>query len=425
MKILWLWQSVTAVFLTLLASPSLYAETLQQSWEEALQFDHSLQAVQQNTATAAAQLEVAKSARKPSVSLQAGYTLLDNAPASKTSFGELTVGEDKSLSFKAMAAYPLYTSGKIRSGINAADATLQASLTTESGERQSLKLKVAEAYVAVLRSKKGLAVANSHVDSLQSHARDVENMYKQDMVSRNDLLTAQVALADAQQQAIKADNGQDLARSSFNRLLGRPMDSAVELDELTPQPVDASLEVLTDKALGLRHELLALQNQIRALLLQASSIRADSGPQVALTGGYSYQQNEFQVHEGQWSVNLGLQWNVFDGDLIRHKASASERQAAALQELYADLRSAIALQVRQYWLDVQETGKRIAVTQKAIAQSEENLKVNRDRYENGISTNTEVLDAETLRTQSQNNYANAIYDAALATLRLKRATGVL
>jgi outer membrane protein TolC len=418
----------TAAVLTLLTPLIAFpvqAETLQQFWQQALQFDHSLKSAQQNTAAAEAQLEMAKAACKPGVSLQAGYTVLDNAPASKTSFGELTVGEDKSLSFKATATLPLYTSGKIRSGINAADAALQASRTNESSEIQSLKLKVAEAFVAVLRAKKGLEVANSHVDSLQSHARDVENMFTQDMVSRNDLLTAQVALADAQQQAIKVGNGLDLARSAFNRLLGRPMDVVIEMDELTPPAVDTSLAVLTDRALEQRHELLVLQSQIRALQLQASSIRADTGPQVALTGGYAYQQNEFQVHEGQWSVNLGLQWNVFDGGLIRHKASASERQAIALQEKYADLRSAIALQVRQYWLDVQETGKRIAVTQKAIAQSEENLKVNRDRYENGISTNTEVLDAETLRTQSQNNYANAIYDAVLATLRLKRATGEL
>ncbi len=52
-------------------------------------------------------------------------------------------------------------------------------------------------------------------------------MYKQDMVSRNDLLTAQVALADTEQQAIKAGNGLDLSRAAYNRLLGRQMDTVV------------------------------------------------------------------------------------------------------------------------------------------------------------------------------------------------------
>lgn len=420
-RYLWLVWLVATCMMSTHAS----AETLQQAWDVALEVDHSLKAVQENTAAAAQQFEAAKSARLPGVSLEAGYTALDNAPASRANFGEFPVGEKNSLSYKATATLPLYTSGRISRGIDAADATFKASRTQESGKTLDVKLTVAEAFVGVLRADRGLDVANSHVASLRAHTQDVENMYEQGMVSRNDLLAAQVALADAEQEAIKAKNALDLAKSAYNRLLGRPLHQEVVLDDLQPEPFDESMETLTERALRQRHELLALQDQIRALRYQADSIRAETGPQIALSGGYGFQENQYQVHEGQWSVNLGVQWKVFDGGVIGHKASATERQAAALQEQYDDLQTNVALQVRQYWLDVQETRKRIQVTEKAIAQAEENLKVNRDRYENGLSTNTEVLDAETLRTRSQNNHANATYDAVLATLRLKRAVGEL
>jgi len=320
---------------------------------------------------------------------------------------------------------PLYTSGRISSSIDAADATLRASRTQQSSKIQDLKLKVAKAFVAVLRTTGGLEVANSHVASLKAHVRDVENIHKQGMVSRNDLLAAQVSLADAEHEAIRAENTLDITKSAFNSLMGRALNQIVVLDEILPKSFAEPLEILTSQALKQRHELLAQQDQIRALRHQAASIRAETGPQVALSGGYGYQENQYQVHEGQWSVNLSAQWKVFDGGSIRHKASATERQAAALQEQYDDLVSNITLQVRQYWLNVQETRKRIRVTEKAITQAEENLKVNRDLYENGLSTNTEVLDAETLRSRSQNNHANAIYDAVLATLQLKRAIGEL
>jgi outer membrane protein TolC len=124
-------------------------------------------------------------------------------------------------------------------------------------------------------------------------------------------------------------------------------------------------------------------------------------------------------------ITLGAKWNLFDGGVAGHRASAVERQAAALSQQRDELASIIALQVRQTWLDVQETRKRLAVTQSAIAQAEENLLVARDRYANGLATHTEVLDAETLRTGSESNHANALFDAALAGLRLKRATGEL
>jgi len=413
------------ILLGLLTSTPAGAETLQQAWDIALKVDRSLKAARENSAAAAYQLEAAKAVRLPGVSLEAGYRTLNNIPESKADFGQFPTGEKSSLSYTATASLPLYTSGRISSGINAADATLRASRTQESGKALDLKLKVVETFVAVLRAAQGVAVANSHVASLKSHTRDVENRHKQGMASRNDLLAAQVALADAEQEAIKAENTLDLAKSTYNRLLGRPLNRAVTLDNLQPELLDDSLKALTERSLRQRHELMVLQDRIRALHHQAAGIRAETAPQVTLSGGYGFQENQYQVHEGQWSVNLGMQWNLFDGGITRHKISATNRQAAALQEQYDDLVSNIALQVRQYWLSVQETHKRIRVTEKAIIQADENIRVNRNRYENGLSTNTEVLDAETLRTRSHNNHANAVYDAVLATLRLKRAVGEL
>ena len=93
---------------------------------------------------------------------------------------------------------------------------------------------MAETYIGVLRSTKALEVANSHVTSLKSHKVDVKNLYEQGMVSRNDLLAAQVALADAVQSSIQVENMLDISRSAYNRLLGREFQEPVVLDELEP-----------------------------------------------------------------------------------------------------------------------------------------------------------------------------------------------
>ncbi|MEA1890560.1 MAG: TolC family protein [Pseudomonadota bacterium] len=427
MKTLWVRRCL--VLTGLLATIPAAAETLQQAWAVALEVDHSLKSVRENSAAAEQQLKATKAARVPGVSLDAGYTALDNAPAIRTSVGgalvEFPIADQESLSYNAMANLPLYTSGRISHGIDAANASLQASRKQESSKTLDLKLKVSEAFVSVLRATRAVKVSNSRVTSLKAHARDVANMHDQGMVSRNDLLASQVALADAQQDEIKGQNALDIAKSAYNRLLGRPLNYAVSLDDPQPELFNEPLETLTERALKQRHELLALHDQISAIRYLAAGIRAETGPQVALRGGYGFQENQYQVYEGKWSVNLGVQWNLFDGGVVKHQASAKEREAAALQEQYDDLVSNISLLVRQHWLDVQESQKRIQVTEKATYQAEENLKVNRDRYENGLSTNTDVLNAETLRTGSQNNHANAIYDAVLSTLRLKRSVGEL
>lgn len=421
--------AITAGLMVLLSSNYVAAETLQQAWDIALKEDHSLKAVHETTRSNELQLQAAKAARFPSVSLGAGYTVLDDIPGAEVNFSGLStqfpLAERESLSYSATSQLPIYTSGKISQSIKAASASLEASQRFELGKSLDLKLSVAEAYVAVLRSVKSLQLVNSHVESLASHLDDAKNLHQQGMVSKNDWLAAQVALADARQGSIQMANRVDLNKSVYNRLLGRELQQEVTLEEIETFEFNESLELLTNRAINKRYELLVLREQINALTHQAAAIRAESGPHLALTGGYTFQENQYQIHEGQWGVNLGMQWKIFDAGLIRDKASSTEHRAAALERQYDDLLTNIQLQVRQYWLDTKETVKRIKVSQISIAQAEENLAVNRDRYENGLSTNTDVLSAVTLQTRSQNNHANAVYDAVLASLRLKRAVSDL
>ena len=405
------------------------AESLQQAWDTALSVDRGLKASRESSAAAASLLEAAKSARLPNVALEAGYTALGETPAAKVDFFgqslQMPLAQRESAAYKAMATLPLYTGGRITRGIDAATAGLDAARLGEVSDVQNLKLRVADAYVSVLRASRMLKVAESHVTSLEAHARDVENLHAQGMLAKTDLLSVRVALADAQQRKLQVANGLDLARAAYNRLLGRPLDQPVSLDDLSPEATQAQFPVLTERALERRSELAALARQIEAMRHQAATVRGETAPQVALSGGYGYQENRYQVHPGQWMITLGAKWNLFDGGVAGHRASAVERQAAALSQQRDELASIIALQVRQTWLDVEETRKRLAVTQSVIAQAEENLLVARDRYANGLATHTEVLDAETLRTGSESNHANALFDAALAGLRLKRATGEL
>ena len=415
--------------LGLLIAIPVHAETLSQAWETALAKNHSIKAAQETVAAAEEQLLTAKAVRLPGLSLESGYTARDQEPQLKATLGPSTIAtpveNQYSLAYQVTASLPLYTGGRIASGIDASTAMLKASEADQVSVLLNLKMEVADAYVSILRAMRGVEVAKSHVTSLESHERDVLALYNQGIVARNDRLAAQVTLADAKQQMIQIQNNLDLAQAAYNRLLQRPLGKKTVLEELTLENINETLPVLIQKAFDQRSELAALTKKIQALRHQATGIRGEDMPQIALVGGYGYQQNDYLVDEGQWSIMLGLKWNLFDGGISNHKANSISRQANALQQKYHDFASIISLQVRQAWLDTQETRKRIQVTSEAIAQAEENLKVSRNRYSSGLTTNTEVLDAETLRIKSQYNHANANYDRSLAMLHLKRAIGEL
>ncbi len=170
---------------------------------------------------------------------------------------------------------------------------------------------------------------------------------------------------------------------------------------------------------------MALAEQVEAMKLQAKSAKAVSGPKVMLKSGYDYHENSHQANESTWQAMVMASWDIFDGNIARNKGRVLQSQARALAERQQELTTIIQLQVRQSWLDMQESRKRIKVTKETLNQAEENLKVTRDRYKEGVGTNTEVLDAETLRTINFVNYDKAGNDAVLAVIRLRYATGEL
>ena len=174
-----------------------------------------------------------------------------------------------------------------------------------------------------------------------------------------------------------------------------------------------------------RPELAMLIRQIKSIKQQAKSVKAEVLPQISLNGGFQYQENRYQVNQSIGFASVNMEWKLFDGGTTRHRSDAFVHRTYALQEKYDDLRSQINVQVRRAWMDIQETRKRIKVTEVAIEQAEENMKVTTRRYQQGYSTQTDVLKAEDLRTVTHDNYNNARYDRDLAILRLRRAVGVL
>jgi len=199
----------------------------------------------------------------------------------------------------------------------------------------------------------------------------------------------------------------------------------VLLTELQDTGEPGDLFELTRCAMQMRPEIAGLSAQATALREQSASLQAKKSPQVALQGGYLYQENRYVDPNGIGVLAVGVEWNAFDSGRIRNQAEAISKRAESVLHMRKDVESQIALEVRQKWLDLQTARERVQVAHQATAQADENLRVARDRYEQQVGTNTEVLDAESLRVQAYTNFYNSNYQAVLAGLRLRRAVGNL
>lgn len=414
--------------------PPASGETLQDAWQIATAEDLTIEAAELRVAAAEAELAAAKGGRWPALVASANAVRFNETPAfdfSSTGLpGQLPLFSGSSqLMADARVTWPIFTSGMLSNSVQAARLSVNAQRQQTKAHSQDVRLNVAAAYVGVLRAKSESRVADSQVRSLTQHVDDVEDMFTTGAVAKNDLLAAQVSLAAARQRQLQAQNSVDLAAAIYNKALGRPLTDVVILDENLPgldSRLDVeSLEALTELAFSNRDELAGLRSAADATGARAESMRAQSLPQLAIVGGYTAMENNFLNREDFWSVGVGFQWAIFDTHRSRDRANALSLQSSALFREYRDLQAVIELQVRSSWLQLNETNARIKLADHAVQQADENLRVVRDRYRNGEGTNTEVLDAEGLRTLSRSNYDNAQYDAAFARYRLQRATGTL
>jgi outer membrane protein TolC len=408
------------------------AENLQQAWSDAVASHNQLAAAAARREAAGFNLESAQAERWPRLDVSSAFTQLDEAPRFDFGGGSTSqqiFDDDNFAQAGVRVSLPLYAGGAISAGVDAAEYAAQASSEQYEAVLQDIKLGTGQHYVQVLRAESGLEVARSNVTTLKAQTERARQQYEFGSVAKNDFLAASVALANAEQRRLQAENALDYARAAYNRYLNRPLGQTVSLDpELDIDglvPAGESLESLILTATQERDELAAMQAEANALRENSTAVRARSRPQFALTGGYMYLENAFLDSEEVWMAGLSFQWNLFNAGRNRDRAAALDRQALAVNHTRSDLMSSISLQVRRAWNDRQEAEARTRVAEVAVDQAIENLRVVQNRYEAGSSTNIEVLDAETLRQQALSNRDNARYDLAMAKLRLARAIGVL
>jgi outer membrane protein len=408
------------------------AESLEQAWAAAQSGDRGLQAHYWNESAAEQAVRSAQAERWPLVGLEGSYTGRTAEPSFKVFFeglplppGTFPYEQSENFAARAKIDLPLYTGGRIEHGIAAAEADRAALALDVEDAVMDLKIRVAEVYVAVLRAQRDVELTESTIRSLESHARDVEVLFRQSQVQQTDMLAAQVALANARCDGVQAKNRLDSSRAAYNRHLRRPLTTPVILAELPLESPTSDVDSLTSQALHSRPAIARLAASVEALEHRAESVRAKNSPQVSVRGEYDYEEDKYRVPEGIGAAGVGVTWNLFDGGRNRFEAKNLSEQAEALRCRRAELESLIALEVRRAWLDVQETRRRLDAAPEAIQQAEENLRVIRKRYSLGTATSTDVLSAETLRTQAYRNHDAALYGAVLAVYRLRHATGEL
>lgn len=291
--------------------------------------------------------------------------------------------------------------------------------------------RVDTAYWRVISVQEKVQLAKAYKALLDRLANDLENIYQEGIITRNELLRVQVKQNEVALSLVKAENGLQLSRMALAQLLG--MDEAnlvLSSAVISEQELIPRLELLAEQKGDQRVEIAMLNDKLKSTQALKAMVKSQFLPNVFLTAGYVWatpniykgSQHNFG---GDWAIGIGVRVPLFTwGDRIYQTRMAEQKVQQAKLEL-AEAQELIALQIKRDQFQYSEALKKIELTKLSVQQAAENLRVVQNTLDEGMKSTKDILEAQAMWERASSDNIDARIEAATALSELEKSTGTL
>ncbi len=405
--------------------------TLEQSIQIALARNLSIQVAEQEVQAAMEAKKEARTGFFPSLRADYGYRRPSEVPFVVIDGNQVDIADRDQYRFTGTAEQPLFTGFATLSNYQLAKLGLDVAEIQLQRTRLDLILQVKEAYYLILTAEKIREVAEQSVLQLEEGLQVAQDFYEVGMSPKIDVLDAEVRLAQARQQLIRATNSVGITKARLNTILRRPVDEDVAVvDVLSEEPYKRGYESCVEMALGKRPELMEAEKNVASAEKQITLAKSAYYPEVSLAANYyragddpAVDGSEFEDREN-WDVFVGATVTFFEWGKTRYAANQKRARLRQARQALDQVQDDIRLEVKTTYLDLQAAEKNIGVARKSVESAEENFRISKERYQEQVATATEVLDAQTRLTDAKTSYTRALAEFNVARARLVRAMGL-
>ena len=326
--------------------------------------------------------------------------------------------------------FPLYSGGRLEGQREAAEYNLRSADLILENTRQEIKWRTAQAYFQVLQYNDLINVRQEEMNNLAEHLETVQIQYEVGTVAMSDVLATNVQLANSRQAYNSAQANYENAVSTLNDLIGLPVDTNLVInDELKYQPYENDEEFCLEYALSHRPDGIAANYAVKSSEASVNQARSGNRPNLTavVSGGISGEgafKADHSNGQEHWSAGVQMSWSIFDNNVTsaqvkQAKAEQRKAESQAKQQL-----ETIRLEVHNAYTNLRIAEQNIKITATAIGQAHEQYLIAKVRYEEGVDTNLNVMDAQEKLTQARTNYYDALYFYNMSRAQLEKAMGM-
>lgn len=436
--------SLLLIFLLLSSLPAQEKLTLSvdQCIQIGLERSKSLHASLMNLQLADARASEVHTLRLPSLRFAGVFTRLSDVPPFEVTLpfalpfpspNRFTISPTilDNYNFRLTLQQPLFTGMRLRSSSEIADLAARSSSLEYERDKRELVYSIRGAYWSLSKAVALQELARENADRLKSHLGDAESSLAQGLLTKSEVLRVQVQYSAARLKVIEATNAVQLAVLHLNSTIGLPLSTGLELSSKArgTEMQFGSLEDLIRQALLQRAEAQTARLRVQAGEVGVTLARSAWFPQVFINGNYQYARPNPRILPAQdkfadtWDVGLSVSLDIWNWGSTFHQTDQAQARLQQAQDISAQLKDGITLEVTQAFLTLGQSKERIAVAEQGVQQAEESYRITNERFKRGVALNSELLDAEVALLEAQTNYTHALIDSQLAQARLQKAVG--
>jgi outer membrane protein TolC len=299
-------------------------------------------------------------------------------------------------------AQPLFVGGKIVNGNKLAKLGMEVKEKQQKLSQNEIMLKTEQQYWQIVSLQEKQKTVEKYEILLEDINKQVNDAYKAGLIIKNDILKVQIKQSELKANKIKLQSGKKLALMQFCLTIGVSFDSTLVLQEdFQNIELPQSYFIENETALANRTEYQLLEQSIKAQELQTKMKVGDYLPQLAV-GATGYYYNSL-IKDAKTTTNglafatISIPISDWWGGSYAIQEQKIKKEIA--ENTFSETKGLLKLQMEKGWMDVNVNYRQILIMEETVKQAEENLKVSKDGYNNGVVTLSELLEAQAIYTE--------------------------
>ncbi|WP_181307306.1 TolC family protein [Rufibacter sp. XAAS-G3-1] len=435
-------QTILGLLVVLFASVEVNAQelvprvlTVEELFTLAEQNSQQLQVSRTGIEIAQQQREVAETQKRPTLNVAATASYIGDVRILDTDFSEAQNVKMPHFgnSFSVQASQVVFKGGAINNSIQRAELNQEVASLSFARNRADIKLLLVARYVDLYRLERQRLVYQRNIELAQLRLKNIHNLYKQGMVTRNDLIRSELQITNLDMAVLEASNNLSIANQQLRQLVGLPANTQIVPDSsfLASQMESRDYTTYLDLALGNFPDIKTAQVNVDIARKNLEIAKTDRIPAITLQAGNSLARPittaspALDMYSRGWNAGVGINYNMSSLYNVRHSIALANTAVAQQQQVATLQRQNIENEVNSAFIKHNEARQRSVSFTQSIRLADENYRIVEKKYYGSLALIVDVLDATNAKLEAELQKANADANIFYTYYQLQRLAGNL